>query len=81
MDQNLIPINYFNFSPYSMPKDIAFFSGLDIDKVMRKEPGADSITPSNPQGLFQGYGIPFGECLTIDELIEKTNGGKLFRYN
>ena len=60
----------------SMPVDIAFFSGLDIDKVMRKEPTADCVTPSNPQGLCLGYGIPKGECLTIDDLIEKT-GGKI----
>lgn len=58
----------------SMPLDVAFFSGVDIDKVMRKEPMADCVTPSNPQGLFHGYGIPVGECLTIEDLIAKTGG-------
>ena len=58
----------------SMPRDIAFFSGVDIDKVMRKEPTADSITPSNPQGLYLGYGIPFGKCLTIEDIMTVTEG-------
>lgn len=58
----------------SMPLDVAYFSGVDIDQVMRKEPRADCVTPSNPQGLEHGYGIGFGECLTIKDLINKTQG-------
>ena len=45
---------------------------MDIDKVMRKEPTANCVTPSNPRGLLNGYGVPVGECLTINDLIEKT---------
>ena len=58
----------------SMPLDVAFFSGVDIDKVMRKEPSADCVTPSNPLGLTRGYGVPGGECLTIQDILGKTNG-------
>ena len=58
----------------SMPLDVAYFSGVDIDKVMRKEPFADCVTPSNPQGLTRGYGVPEGQCLTMNDILEKTHG-------
>ena len=58
----------------SMPLDVAYFSGVDIDKVMRKEPFADCVTPSNPQGLTRGYGVPVGQCLTMNDILEKTHG-------
>ena len=58
----------------SMPLDVAYFSGVDIDKVMRKEPFADCVTPSNPQGLTRGYGVPVGQCLTMNDILEKTRG-------
>ena len=58
----------------SMPLDVAFFSGVDIDRVMRKEPSADCVTPSNPLGLTRGYGVPVGECLNMKDILEKTNG-------
>ena len=61
-------ISQFKFYFFS----VAFFSGVDIDKVMRKEPTANCVTPSNPRGLLNGYGVPVGECLTINDLIEKT---------
>ena len=31
----------------NLPSSIAFFSSVDIDTVMRKEPVADCLTPSN----------------------------------
>ncbi len=58
----------------SLPIDVAFFSGVDVDQVMRKEPSADCVTPSNPQGLEWGYGIKNGECLTMKEIIDLTKG-------
>lgn len=51
-----------------------FFSGVDIDQVLRKEPHLDCITPSNPQGLMKGYNIRPGVTLDIHTIIEKTNG-------
>ena len=53
-------------------KPVAYFSGVDVDRVMRKDPGSESVTPSNPQGLEVGCGIPKGESLTVEELLEKT---------
>ncbi len=41
-------------------KSIAFFSGVDVDKCLRKEPDLDFISPSNPNGLSKGYGIQKG---------------------
>nr|CAG4643709.1 EOG090X00SQ [Lepidurus arcticus] len=57
-----------------LPQSVAFFSSVDIDTVLRKEVNMDCKTPSNPQGLSQGYGIPFGEALDIQEIITKTDG-------
>jgi DNA polymerase gamma 1 len=53
---------------------VAFFSGVDIDKCIRKEYNINFVTPSNRNGLSKGYGIPLGECLDIHQIIEKTNG-------
>ena len=54
----------------SLPRDVAFFSSIDVDQVMRKEPDMECVTPSNPQGLNHGYGINFGESLTIQEILQ-----------
>jgi len=32
----------------SLPRDVAFFSAVDFDKVMRKDPLSECKTPSNP---------------------------------
>jgi len=52
-----------------LPRDVAFFSSVDVDSVMRKEPYMECVTPSNPQGLHHGYGIPPGQSLTIEDLL------------
>ena len=54
----------------SMPLNVAFFSGVDVDEVMRKEPGDHCVTPSNPSGLELGYGVPAGQCLTMEDLMK-----------
>ena len=41
-------------------QSVAFFTKIDIDRVLRKEVDIDGITPSNPQGLALEYGIPNG---------------------
>ncbi|CAG7661336.1 unnamed protein product [Allacma fusca] len=55
-----------------LPQSVAFFSCVDIDKVLRKEVTQDCKTPSNPDGLWKGHGIPNGEALNIYELLKKT---------
>ena len=61
-----------------LPRDVAFFSSVDVDQVMRKEPDMECVTPSNPQGLNHGYGIQIGESLTIEKILQivkqKQNG-------
>ena len=57
-----------------LPMSVAFFSGVDIDQVLRKDPHLDCVTPSNPQGLMKGYNIKPGVTLDIHEIMEKTNG-------
>ena len=40
-------------------------------QVLRKEPEADCVTPSNRLGLKAGHGIPHGEGLDIWQTLEK----------
>lgn len=50
-----------------LPLSVAFFSGVDIDHVLRKESSDPCVTPSNPAG------VPFnGETLDIYQLLERT---------
>ncbi|CAF1247175.1 unnamed protein product, partial [Didymodactylos carnosus] len=57
-----------------LPASVAFFSSVDIDQCLRKEPLMDCKTPSNPLGLQASYGIPPGQALTIGDVLEHTNG-------
>ena len=57
-----------------LPQAVAFFSRVDIDRCLRKDPKSDLITPSNPDGLEKTYGIKRGESLNIYDVIEKTGG-------
>jgi DNA polymerase gamma 1 len=54
-----------------LPRGVAFFSAVDIDKVLRKEVDMPCVTPS------QLTPIPPGESLDIDEVLAKTGGGSL----
>lgn len=57
-----------------LPQAVAFFSSVDIDKVLRKETNMDCQTPSNPYGLKRGYGIDFGRSYDIYQILEETKG-------
>ena len=46
-------------------QSVAFFSAVDIDLVLRKEPTLDCKTPSNPLGLEKGHNIPHGTHLHV----------------
>lgn len=59
---------------YDLPQSVAFFSSVEIDKVLRKEAKLDCQTPSNPHGLQRGYGIENGESLDVYQAIEKAFG-------
>ncbi|ODV82901.1 hypothetical protein CANARDRAFT_30469 [[Candida] arabinofermentans NRRL YB-2248] len=48
-----------------VPQSCAFFSAVDIDKVLRKEVDLDCITPSHLES------IPHGESIDIYRLLEK----------
>jgi len=50
-----------------VPQGCAFFSALDIDKVLRKEVDLDCITPSNSTPILPG------ESLDIQGLLAKDN--------
>ena len=65
----------------NMPASGAFFSSVDVDTVMRKEPSADCVTPSNPLGLEKGHGIARGEGLDIWAVIEKVKEEELKRMS
>jgi DNA polymerase gamma 1 len=54
-----------------LPQGVAFFSAVDIDRVLRKEVDMPCVTPSQP------IPIPPGESLDILKVLEKTTGGTL----
>lgn len=57
-----------------LPMSVAFFTSVEIDSALRKEASQDCNTPSNPQGLQNGYGIPHGESLNVWDAISKSKG-------
>uniref|UniRef100_A0A182ILV4 DNA polymerase subunit gamma-1 n=1 Tax=Anopheles atroparvus TaxID=41427 RepID=A0A182ILV4_ANOAO len=54
-----------------LPQSVAFFSTVEVDRVLRKEARHDCRTPSNPHGLHVGYGIPDGESLDIHQTLAR----------
>lgn len=56
-----------------LPQGVAFFSAVDVDKVLRKEVDMPCVTPSQP------VAIPPGESLDIQQTLTKTRGGTLWR--
>ncbi|XP_035785650.1 DNA polymerase subunit gamma-1, mitochondrial-like [Anopheles albimanus] len=54
-----------------LPQSVAFFSTVEVDRVLRKEAHADCRTPSNPHGLEAGYQVPNGESLDIYQTLAK----------
>ncbi|KAG9036042.1 DNA-directed DNA polymerase gamma mip1 [Tulasnella sp. JGI-2019a] len=56
-----------------LPQSVAFFSAVDVDKVLRKEVDMPCVTPS------QQVPIPPGEKLDIMEVLKKTSGGSLWK--
>ncbi|TFL05697.1 gamma DNA-directed DNA polymerase [Pterulicium gracile] len=57
----------------NLPQGVAFFSAVDVDKVLRKEVDMTCVTPSQP------VPIPAGESLDIGKVLEKTAGGSLLK--
>ncbi|CAF4952646.1 unnamed protein product [Pieris macdunnoughi] len=53
-----------------LPMSVAFFSSVEVDRVLRKDSNQSCVTPSNPHGLENGYGIPDGESLTIFDILK-----------
>ncbi|XP_049777585.1 DNA polymerase subunit gamma-1, mitochondrial isoform X2 [Schistocerca cancellata] len=58
---------------YDLPLSVAFFSSVEVDRVLRKEASDDCVTPSNPHGLSRGYGIPPGESLDLITALRLCN--------
>jgi len=56
-----------------LPQGVAWFSAVDVDKVLRKEVDMPCVTPSHPDP------IPPGESLDITQILGKTNKGSLWR--
>ncbi|KAG8979253.1 DNA-directed DNA polymerase gamma mip1, partial [Tulasnella sp. 427] len=54
-----------------LPQGVAFFSAVDVDRVLRKEVDLPCITFSQPTP------IPPGEALDMGQILEKTEGGSL----
>lgn len=56
-----------------LPLGCAFFSQVDVDKILRKEPTDPCVTPSHPDA------VPHGSSLTIEQTIEATGAAGLGR--
>ena len=56
-----------------LPQGVAWFSAVDVDKVLRKEVDMPCVTPSHPDP------IPPGESLDITQILAKTKNGSLWR--
>ena len=56
-----------------LPQGVAFFSAVDVDKVLRKEADMPCVTPSHPTPIAPG------ESLSIEDILTKTGGGTLQR--
>ncbi|KAF9392100.1 DNA-directed DNA polymerase gamma mip1 [Podila verticillata] len=56
---------------HDLPQSVAFFSAVDVDHVFRKEVNMDCLTPT------QQKAIPHGTSLTIEGVLELTEGGQL----
>ncbi|KAF9969502.1 DNA-directed DNA polymerase gamma mip1 [Actinomortierella ambigua] len=53
---------------HDLPQSVAFFSAVDIDHVFRKEVHMDCLTPT------QRNPIPHGVSMTIEDVVQATNG-------
>ena len=72
---NLLTRSFFSgrLGIHDLPNNVAFFSGVDIDRSLRKSVKHECITPSNPHGLSVSYGIEPGEELDIFSLLERAS--------
>jgi DNA polymerase gamma 1 len=55
----------------NLPQSIAFFTSVEIDRILRKEAENDCKTPSNPHGFSSGYSIDPGESVDIYEVVKR----------
>ncbi|VDD81479.1 unnamed protein product [Mesocestoides corti] len=79
---NLLTRSFFAYQlgMHDLPESAAYFSSVEVDSCLRKDPLNDCKTPSNPDGLEATYKIPKGKSFTIAEIIERT-GGVLKSFN
>lgn len=61
----------YNLGIDNLPQGVTFFSAVDVDHVLRKEVFMTCETPSHPRP------IPQGESLDMEQLLLKTDGGRL----
>ncbi|KAH8547987.1 DNA polymerase family A-domain-containing protein [Umbelopsis sp. PMI_123] len=60
----------------NLPQAVAFFSAVDIDHVLRKEPNMHCLTPSNPNRIEEGRSYSVYETVAELEEQAKANGSK-----
>ncbi|KAJ7281679.1 DNA polymerase family A-domain-containing protein [Mycena rebaudengoi] len=56
-----------------LPQGVAFFSAVDVDKVLRKEVDMPCVTPSQPDPIAPG------ESLDIEAVLQCTSNGSLLK--
>ena len=60
-----------------LPAEVTFFSGVDIDTQLRKDPADQAKTVSLPLGIKDTFGIEDGECLSFKDVWQAFNPEKL----
>lgn len=56
----------FKLGMYDLPQSVAFFSAVDVDRVLRKEVFDKCITPSSPEGVLES-----GKSYSIQDLLNQ----------
>ncbi|KAI8988718.1 DNA polymerase family A-domain-containing protein [Pilobolus umbonatus] len=62
---------------HTLPQSVAFFSAVDIDHVLRKEPFMKCLTPSNHEEISEGVSCDINDTISALSLEGKEDGETL----
>jgi DNA polymerase gamma 1 len=66
-------IMYKRFGIHGMPAKKMFFSGIEVDHVLRKSPTSNCITPTNQEPIPLGYAVKPEDCTPTDRILSQLN--------
>jgi DNA polymerase gamma 1 len=62
---------------HDLPLNVAFFSAVDVDNVLRKEVDMDCVTPSNPTPIPRGISLDITKILELVKDPKSLYGSEL----